>query len=439
MNSIQALIIVLAKHCDNVLNLSKAKLSDEYFYQSLPLCVIDAVYSIGVKYESTKETVKRYCNYFNLQRIKNNKDLMPNQDTQESIEAFFNKMNRIGVDTFTEKIFDNRQRTSTNKGILKSEAAYRFAKTLKNHDVNYFQDVTKVVLKSNFEKDIKSIPGQRSGISLRYFYMLSGSNNFIKPDRHLLKFLRDGLNENIDLNMAEHLISGACNILKLKYNHLSPRLLDHSIWNYQRNQTTRTKNVELTYNKKLNIKEKEITSKIIVALIKKNVVLCSADASPRSQRKSAYEAGYFYPGAKWVGAVRNTADRTGCKFVIITTEHGMVNPYDIITPYDKHGAEYKKEVKEKLSQTIPNLIGGNNNKLVIFYAGGVPRDIYLEIMLPVLYRSKLDLLTFGKPNMYDVDKIENIVELLTNGEETPLEDISKILKLPDRLEYFSYK
>lgn len=185
MNSIQGLIIVLAKHCDNVLNLSKAKLSDEYFYQSLPLCVIDAVYSIGVKYESTKETVKRYCNDFNLQRIKNNKDLMPNQDTQESIEAFLKKINLIGVDTFTEKMFDNKQRTSTNNGILKSEAVYRFAKTLKNHSVNYFQDVTKVIVKSNFEKDIRSIPGQRSGISLRYFYMLSGSDNFIKPDRHL--------------------------------------------------------------------------------------------------------------------------------------------------------------------------------------------------------------------------------------------------------------
>ena len=40
----------LAKYCDLALNLKDANLSDEYFYQSLPLCVIDAVYSIGVKY-----------------------------------------------------------------------------------------------------------------------------------------------------------------------------------------------------------------------------------------------------------------------------------------------------------------------------------------------------------------------------------------------------
>ena len=33
-----------------VLSLEHARLGEEYFYQSLPLCVIDAVFSIGVRY-----------------------------------------------------------------------------------------------------------------------------------------------------------------------------------------------------------------------------------------------------------------------------------------------------------------------------------------------------------------------------------------------------
>mgnify|MGYP003466554474 CR=1 FL=1 len=37
------------------------ELGDEYFYASLPLCVIDAVYSIGVRYGSVRNVIRRYC------------------------------------------------------------------------------------------------------------------------------------------------------------------------------------------------------------------------------------------------------------------------------------------------------------------------------------------------------------------------------------------
>ncbi len=36
-------------------------LPSEFYYPSLPLCIIDAVYSIGVTYTSTRKTVIRFC------------------------------------------------------------------------------------------------------------------------------------------------------------------------------------------------------------------------------------------------------------------------------------------------------------------------------------------------------------------------------------------
>jgi hypothetical protein len=39
-----------------VLTLAAARLGDEYFYQSLPLCVINAVYSVGVHYGGVEST-----------------------------------------------------------------------------------------------------------------------------------------------------------------------------------------------------------------------------------------------------------------------------------------------------------------------------------------------------------------------------------------------
>ena len=52
MNEIE----VVVKHCNEELNLDNVKLSDEYYYQSLSLCVIDHVFSIGVKYTSTRNS-----------------------------------------------------------------------------------------------------------------------------------------------------------------------------------------------------------------------------------------------------------------------------------------------------------------------------------------------------------------------------------------------
>jgi hypothetical protein len=57
--ALQSEIFAIAEYARKVLPLSSAKLSEEYFYQSLPLCIIDAVFSIGVKYDSTREVVIR--------------------------------------------------------------------------------------------------------------------------------------------------------------------------------------------------------------------------------------------------------------------------------------------------------------------------------------------------------------------------------------------
>ena len=66
MNSarLTAEINKLAEACEEKLDLKNAKLSDEYFYPCLPLCIIDAVFSIGASYKKhTRPTVERYCRY----------------------------------------------------------------------------------------------------------------------------------------------------------------------------------------------------------------------------------------------------------------------------------------------------------------------------------------------------------------------------------------
>lgn len=223
----------ISRHCEEVLNLSSAELSDEYYYQSLPLCVIDAVYSIGVRYSSTKQTVIRYCDYFNLKEIRDDKSAIPVQDEQQPISQFIEKMSNLGIERFTYEVFKNRQRTSTTNGILKSQAVYKFANALREQGVDYFQDVSKLTDNTEFESKIRDIPGQRSGISLKYFYMLAGFDNFIKPDRMVVRFLEETLEKKIEINQAQELLIKVTESLKNKYININPRLLDHEIWKYE--------------------------------------------------------------------------------------------------------------------------------------------------------------------------------------------------------------
>lgn len=224
----------LAEYCDRQLDLASATLGSEYFYQSLPLCVIDAVWSIGIRYKAVQNVVKNYCDYFGYQQYRHDQSKLPQIDSQNSIDSFIDEYNKYGIETFTNEIYDNRQRTSSRNGILKSEAVLKFANILKKYKIDNLQTATLFVNNANFELDIKSIPGQGSGLSFRYFLMLSGHDNFIKFDRMIKSYTSACLIRSIENDEAELLLKEVASFLKPKYPDLTPRLLDYAIWQYQR-------------------------------------------------------------------------------------------------------------------------------------------------------------------------------------------------------------
>jgi len=164
------------------------------------------------------------------------------------------------------------------------------------------------------------------------------------------------------------------------------------------------------------------------------IVLLSGDASPNSQRATAHQASQFYPRAKWVGRVRNAAKKLGTRFHILTTGHGLVAPNQVITPYNLHISTHQAQVEDCWRQTIPPLIDSERCDIVVFYAGGCPRDPYIELLRPILHEQGVALITFGKPNMCDSGKIEQFVELLATGTST--DELRSILRKPDKLLYF---
>ena len=225
-------IQTVAEFCRSRLNLSESVKEQGDPYQCVPVCVIDAVFSIGVRYSSTEAVVRRFCTYFDIPYSGPNR--RPQIEDQLSLKNFLDIYDEYGIERMTREVYQNRQRTSSRGGILKSDAVLQFSQVLSRHTVNYLQDVDLVVGKQSLEFDIMQIPGQRSGISLRYFYMLIGNENFIKPDRMIRRFLYSALGRHLTFNDCHDAVVGAQILLVNDYHDLTPKSLDHLIWLYER-------------------------------------------------------------------------------------------------------------------------------------------------------------------------------------------------------------
>ena len=223
----------ISKYCIEKLDLNNAKLDIGHYYSSLPHCIIDAVFSIGIKYTATRNVVERFSKYLEIDTFRKFKSDFQNTDEQYSVNQFIDFYQKNDIDFITSNVYKNKCRTSTVNGILKSEAVLEFAKVLQKYEINYFQDLTRVINNANFERDIKYIKGQGSGISLSYFFMLAGDENLIKPDRMIERFVVDCIDKKLSTNELTQLFSKVIKILKANYPSLTLRELDHEIWKFK--------------------------------------------------------------------------------------------------------------------------------------------------------------------------------------------------------------
>lgn len=221
--------------CKTKLDLTNLEQAEEYGYHNLPLCIIDAVFSIGVNYASTENTVKRFCDYFGITRLREKELALPSE--QLSVSEFLQFHDGLTLLELAEKVYKNKQRTSTRNGILKAEAVYHFAKVVQGLGVEYLQDVGMIMGDGLFEEEIAKIPGQSSGLSTRYFYMLAGNENFIKPDRMIRRFVFSAIQRELTFEECQELLVATHAELVKEYPLLTSESMDHLIWLYQRQAT----------------------------------------------------------------------------------------------------------------------------------------------------------------------------------------------------------
>lgn len=225
------LVAKLADHVEAV-GLVPSGVPNEYRYASLPLCTIDAVFSIGVTYTSTKATVARFCERHDWPKL---------AATREGRGAGPHGLNDllhlyVGLEPeeAADRLFGNRQRTSTKSGILKAEAVRLFSDALVSCGIDHFDNINDERIEQA-EGIILGLPGQGSGIAFDYFRMLAGNDDLIKPDRMVLRFVANalGLAAEPTPRQAALLVRLAARKLSVRNAAWTPLKLDYAIWQYQ--------------------------------------------------------------------------------------------------------------------------------------------------------------------------------------------------------------
>jgi hypothetical protein len=186
---------------------------------SLGLCVIDSVWSIGVRYRAVEKVLDEYGN---LRRAAGGPERDDVGDVLSTIRAVG------GPDAFAKAV-RNRQRTSTRNGILKAEAVVAACRALDGsavHSAAHLRAADGETLEAA-KTAWRAVRGQSSGVSWRYLLLLAGRQD-VKPDRMMLRFVSAALARNPSADETARLVIAAADELDVE-----PRVLDHRIWRYQ--------------------------------------------------------------------------------------------------------------------------------------------------------------------------------------------------------------
>jgi hypothetical protein len=232
MNDVEKLV----RHvCARLDDLNAASDDDAYAYAAVPFCVIDAVFSLGVRYESAWRTVSEWGTRYQWEMCRwRATETHTTTDFMLILEPY-----KISFEDMACEVFNNRQRTSPKSGLLKAEAVYKFSSALQQFGVETLDDALTCQTDSGLRNTVESIPGQRSGLSYNYFLMLAGHEDAVKADRMVRGFVSCAIERRVTERQAEELVRRACALLKPKFPRLTPSLLDNEIWKYQRNKGER--------------------------------------------------------------------------------------------------------------------------------------------------------------------------------------------------------
>lgn len=197
-----------------------------YEYRSLPICIIDCVFSLRAKYESTTlPVVRRYAKCY------------LGNDLDSSADSITKFIEHIEAEGGPEKFADKLKNHQVSGGVSKTEVCLRLAKRFRLLGIETIEDFREFASKDEpeslelLETVILSVKGIGNA-ALNYLFMLAGDQNRCKPDVHVHQFIRDACGKDVEDKEVQELFKATVEELNAQFNmSLTVAKFDGIIWN----------------------------------------------------------------------------------------------------------------------------------------------------------------------------------------------------------------
>lgn len=221
-----------AEDVDNALSLARKDLEDPESWPSpvrmegLGLCVMNAVYSTGNRSSAVVRVLERY----RARRPEDGAD--PERDGPDEVVREIGRCG--GPSGFADELNNHWRAWQSKTAPYKTEVILGASQLLQRSGVQTREDL-KAALASPHDHDrIKSewlaLPGQRSGLTWRYFLMNSGMPG-IKADRMITRWVNRAVDRMVSPTEAEAILLAVAEQMDVDARHL-----DHAVWTAQRRQ-----------------------------------------------------------------------------------------------------------------------------------------------------------------------------------------------------------
>ena len=196
--------------------------SESYDYRSLPVCLIDCVYSLRARYETvTIPIVNRYASAY----MDGNKN-----GTEDTVSQFLQHVQELGgPQAFADKIAKNHQKLGGKASIPKELVCFKLAQYLSYLHIETLEDFQNFQSQELLEIVIRSVKGLGDA-GVNYLFMLAGDANRCKPDVHIHRCVEDACGVPLSNEDCQRLFTDAVSVLKEQYPALTVRRLDGIIW-----------------------------------------------------------------------------------------------------------------------------------------------------------------------------------------------------------------
>lgn len=198
-------------------------------WSSLSACVLDAVWSIGARYDSVVQPLVHRV----LAEGATGPLLTPGPPIGDvyPLDRF---ADRFPDEESLLELAQNRQLTSTRNGITKARAVLGYVRVLRDHGVEHIAAVNAAMssppLLASLDNGLRRVRGEgQYGIRRGYFWMLCGDDGRVKPDRMVLRWLAPhGVR---DPHVAQQLLIDVAEFMSRgRSTPVTPWEVDHAIW-----------------------------------------------------------------------------------------------------------------------------------------------------------------------------------------------------------------